>query len=96
MITRTDRRRFPILFAAIAVLALAGAALGLLFSTVQAQEDSAPAKPTGLSATASHDQVVLTWDDPNDDSITGYVILRRVRENDVGGSPCPSLVRSCP
>ena len=44
-----------------------------------------PAKPTGLSATASHDQVVLTWDDPQDDSITGYVILRRVRENDVGG-----------
>ena len=44
-----------------------------------------PAKPTGLSATASHDQVVLTWDDPGDDSITGYVILRRVRENDVGG-----------
>ena len=39
MMTRTDRRRFPILIAAIATLALAGAALGLLFSTVQAQED---------------------------------------------------------
>ena len=38
MMTRTDRRRYPILFAAIAVLALAGAALGLLLSTVQAQE----------------------------------------------------------
>ena len=24
----------------------------------------APAKPTGLSATASHDSVTLTWDDP--------------------------------
>ena len=44
-----------------------------------------PAKPRGLSATATHDQVTLTWNDPNDDSITGYVILRRVRENDVGG-----------
>ena len=44
-----------------------------------------PAKPTGLTATASHGQVVLTWDDPGDDSITGYVILRRVRENDQGG-----------
>ena len=41
--------------------------------------------PTGLSATASHDSVTLTWDDPGDESITGYVILRRVRENDVGG-----------
>ena len=78
--TRTDRRRFPILLAAIAALAMT-----LLFSPVQAQEGSAPDKPTGLSATASHDQVVLTWDDPQDDTITGYVILRRVRENDVGG-----------
>ncbi len=79
---RTDRRRFPILFAAIAALALA---MALLFSPVQAQEGSAPDKPTGLSATASHDQVVLTWDDPGDASITGYVILRRVRVNNTGG-----------
>ena len=50
-----------------------------------AQPTEPPAKPTGLSATASHDSVTLTWDDPGDDSITGYVILRRVRENDVGG-----------
>ena len=54
MMTRTDRRRTPILLAAIATLALAGAVLALLFSTVEAQEGSAPAKPTGLSATASH------------------------------------------
>ena len=39
-----------------------------------------PASPTGLSATASHDQVTLSWDDPGDDSITGYVILRRNRD----------------
>ncbi len=39
-----------------------------------------PAKPTGLSAAAvSHEAVTLTWDDPQDDSITGYVILRRDR-----------------
>ena len=44
-----------------------------------------PDKPTGLEATASHDSVTLTWDDPGDDSITGYVILRRVRVNDTGG-----------
>ena len=44
-----------------------------------------PAKPRGLSATASHGQVVLTWADPGDASITGYVILRRVRVNDQGG-----------
>ena len=76
------RGRLPMLIAAITVLALA---MALLFSPVQAQQGSAPAKPTGLTATATHDQVVLTWDGPGDDSITGYMILRRVRENDVGG-----------
>ena len=44
-----------------------------------------PDKPTGLEATESDGRVVLTWDDPGDDTITGYVILRRVRENDTGG-----------
>ena len=38
-----------------------------------------PAKPTALSAAVSHDAVTLTWDDPQDDAITGYVILRRDR-----------------
>ena len=39
------------------------------------------AKPTGLSAAViSHDTVTITWDDPQDDTITGYVILRRDRE----------------
>ena len=73
MLTRTDRRRFPILLAVIAALAMA-----LLFSPVQAQEGSAPDKPRGLDATAIHDSVTLTWDDPQDESITGYVILRRI------------------
>ena len=44
-----------------------------------------PDQPTGLEATATHDSITLTWDDPGDDSITGYVILRRVRVNDTGG-----------
>ena len=44
-----------------------------------------PAAPTGLSASASHDSVTLTWDDPGDDSITGYVILRRNRDIDAEG-----------
>ncbi len=38
-----------------------------------------PDKPTGLSAAVSHDAVTLAWNDPQDDSITGYVILRRDR-----------------
>ena len=80
MMTRTGR--FPILLAVVAALALA---MAMLFSSVAAQEGSAPDKPKGLEATATHGQVVLTWDDPQDDSITGYVVLRRVRVNDTGG-----------
>ena len=51
-----------------------------------AEPSEPPARPRGLSATATHDLVTLTWDDPQDGSITGYVILRRVRENDEGGA----------
>ena len=43
-----------------------------------AQPTEPPAKPRNLSATATHDSVTLTWDDPGDDTITGYVILRRI------------------
>ena len=80
MLTRTDRRRFPILLAVIAALAMA-----MLFSPVQAQEGSAPDQPTGLEATATHDSVTLTWDDPQDDTITGYVVLRRIPAVDPQG-----------
>ena len=45
-----------------------------------------PAAPTGLSATTvSHDSVTLEWDDPGDDSITGYMVLRRnAQDKDAG------------
>ena len=35
-----------------------------------------PAKPTGLSTNPSHNSVDLSWTDPNDNSITGYQVLR--------------------
>ena len=35
-----------------------------------------PAKPQGLLAAAMHNSVSLFWDNPGDDSITGYQILR--------------------
>ena len=50
MMTRTDRRRFPVLIAAIAALALAGAALGLLLAPVQAQESQTLLSNTGQDA----------------------------------------------
>ena len=41
------------------------------------QNDPPPAVPTGLTASnVQHDNLTLTWDDPEDDSITGYRVLR--------------------
>ncbi|WP_420625402.1 fibronectin type III domain-containing protein [Candidatus Poriferisodalis sp.] len=63
-------------FAALAVLSCI--VVGLLLSPAQAQAGSVPDKPRGLTAAASHDSVTLSWDDPGDDTVTGYVILRRI------------------
>ena len=38
-----------------------------------------PAAPTGLLTAATHDSVLLAWDNPDDDGVTGYRVLRRVR-----------------
>ena len=46
----------------------------------QQEPEEPPAKPTGLATTVSHNTVTLTWANPNDDSITGYVILRRDKD----------------
>ena len=35
-----------------------------------------PAKPTGLIAGGAHNTVLLSWTNPDDDSITGYQVLR--------------------
>ena len=44
----------------------------------QQTPQSPPAKPTNLTATVNADgHIVLSWTAPNDDSITGYQILRR-------------------
>ena len=36
-----------------------------------------PDAPTGLTGTATSSTVSLTWDDPDDDTITGYEISRK-------------------
>ena len=56
----------------------------LLAGTVTAQE-GAPPQPTGLTADPAHDQVGLDWDDPDDPTITGYRILRRLPALDLPG-----------
>ena len=42
----------------------------------EGQSSSPPAKPDGLITAASHDSVLLSWDNPDDDTITGYQVLR--------------------
>ena len=69
----------PLWAAALATLFVAAALFAIYVHPAYAQEGEVPAQPTGLTATVAHDQVTLTWDNPQDDSITGYVILRRNR-----------------
>ena len=72
--TRTNERRITTLFTVLAMLALH-------LAPAQAQDESSvPAQPTGLSAETFHDHVDLSWDDPGDETITGYEILRRDKD----------------
>ena len=49
---------------------------GVLAITVaSAIPPAVPGAPQNLRATPTHDSVVLAWDRPDDDSITGYKIL---------------------
>ena len=54
---------------------------GVFFSSVATVPDitvpdSTPDAPTGLGGTQTYEEVTLTWDDPTDDTITGYKIYR--------------------
>ena len=49
--------------------------------TVTAEEENGdstnpPVKPTGLSTSATHSSVLLSWTDPGDSTITSYQVLR--------------------
>ena len=44
----------------------------ILDATLTVQPQVVPAKPTGLTATGGDASITLGWDDPDDNSITGY------------------------
>ena len=72
---------------AVVLAILIGVAMALASTWPVAAQDppsEPPERPTGLTGTVKHNQVSLTWDDPDDDSITGYQILRRNRDTDPG------------
>ncbi len=48
------------------------------FININTEKPPPPAAPTGLQVTSTTTSVTLTWDDPSDDSITGYKILSRM------------------
>ena len=50
-------------------------------TTVEPQPLVPPAAPQNLTGSVSHKSVTLSWDDPGDDSITGYRMLRRSRDS---------------
>ena len=81
--------RSVVLGALAGVLALTGVVFLLGTSGANAQTGDAgdvPERPTGLSVSSqTHDSVTLTWDDPGDNSIQSYQILRRSRDGSTYG-----------
>ena len=69
----------PVLAIVAALIISSASLLAAGPSSTQGEDAVLPAKPTGLSGTVAHDSVTLSWDDPANDSITGYQILRRDR-----------------
>ena len=53
-------------------------------ATVTVQAAVIPDKPVGLTATAADSQVTLEWDDPDNDSVTGYEYQQKDGSADFG------------
>ncbi len=67
-------------------MAAAAALLALVLPvSAQTPPTDPPAQPLGLTGDVAHDMVSLRWDDPVDDSITSYQILRRDADTDAPG-----------
>ena len=69
----------------LAILVITSVLFTALPAAAQEEPTEPPAKPTGLTGEVAHDRVSLSWDDPNDDTITGYQILRRNKAVDDPG-----------
>ena len=70
-----------------AVAAAALLVVALTAGPVAADDDVAPSAPSNLTATVvSSTTVTLSWNDPQDSSITGYMILRRNIKNQAAGT----------
>ena len=73
-------------FHRLAAGAAAAALLALMLAAAPMPQDAAPpARPTGLEANAAPGEVSLSWDDPDNPSITHYRIYRRAPAEDPPG-----------
>ena len=61
------------------------ATVAVMAAEPEPEAEEPPAQPKGLSGTVTHDAVSLSWNDPEDDRITGYQVLRRNRAVDAPG-----------
>ena len=91
MSPRRAVRRGVLVGAAVALLAVVVVALPAsaqdqeVTPTPAATGTSPPARPMNLQASASHDEVTLTWTASTDPTVTHYAILRRNRTTDALG-----------
>ncbi len=67
------------------IVRLSDTTTGGATTTTTTVPGSVPAQPAGFSATAGNGSVTLSWDDPDDDSITGYELARRERDDSPWG-----------
>ena len=72
---RSKTKTIPALMAILMVLA--GAISAGIMPALAHEKPEPKNSPTGLTATPSPEGILLTWDDPGDDSITGYRIERQ-------------------
>ena len=83
----TDRSYLPLAatLGLVAILVITSVLFSATPATAQEEPTEPPAQPTGLTGNVAHDRVSLSWDDPQDDTITGYQILRRNKAVDDPG-----------
>ena len=78
-----------------AALMVAAVATPVAAVTLGQAQTALPEAPTGLTTSSiTHDRVTLTWDDPDDSSISGYQVLMRYRDGDEyeDGQGAPTFV----
>ena len=84
-IARSHHLPFAATLGLVAILVIASVLFSAIPAAAQEEPTEPPAKPAGLTGEVAHDRVSLSWDAPDDDTITGYQVLRRNKAVDDPG-----------